>query len=481
MVAPRWELLQSSKMSLMVLQGCLLDGESSSDEEESRSVWCQPDSMCGISRCPISSELCAEAEKLDNEGETPSSWPRIRLSRVEGAGRAASLRLQSQLQLRFVRRLRVEYFSLLKKFKPHAVATLASNGLLDQKESVMALVDQNEKELTDLFNAKQVPQFDSRGRRNAAHLGPVEKFAAAGMRARDRFERSRLHLEIIAWKNANTPSAKLACERHFLALCLLGVDIDCADERGLAPLLLACNFGALKMLTTLLKFGASTYVRDPSGLLPMHYIASLDTGACAMTDEGRRACFAVLLQHSRDAGTLAERSSYLAAGSSILHCCTILNHVEMLETALSFREFREVAVIDMLSSWQTTGAPTPKLDRDLIEQTALHFAVKYGHTQCVLALLNKGASPNVANSQQLTPLHSAVLLNSVDAIVAILKHGALELEDAQGKTAYDYASFKTDGGKFGQKAFANLVERHATRPESFAVTALRARKNSPRP
>ena len=152
------------------------------------------------------------------------------------------------------------------------------------------------------------------------------------------------------------------------------------------------------MLTTLFKFGASTSVRDPSGMLPMHYIASLDAGACAMTDKGRRACFAVLLQHSRDAGTLAERSSYLAAGSSILHCCTILKHVEMLETALSFREFRKVGVIGMLSSWQTTGAvPAPKPDRDIIEQTALHFADKYSHTQCVLALLNKGASPNLAN------------------------------------------------------------------------------------
>ncbi|UOU99820.1 ankyrin repeat domain-containing protein [Chryseobacterium daecheongense] len=74
--------------------------------------------------------------------------------------------------------------------------------------------------------------------------------------------------------------------------------------------------------------------------------------------------------------------------------------------------------------------------------SALTAAVFKSNKQLTQKLLERGANPNLADTNGITPLIYAVQLQDKDLVSILLKNKAnKELADKQGKTAFEYAIF----------------------------------------
>jgi hypothetical protein len=72
--------------------------------------------------------------------------------------------------------------------------------------------------------------------------------------------------------------------------------------------------------------------------------------------------------------------------------------------------------------------------------TALHAAILRNHLEAALILLQRGADPNKADWDNVSPLHSAAIYDNTQAIILLLEHGASrEVQNQDGETPYDWA------------------------------------------
>jgi hypothetical protein len=104
------------------------------------------------------------------------------------------------------------------------------------------------------------------------------------------------------------------------------------------------------------------------------------------------------------------------------------SHVPMASDIIHAMEKPAVRI----AQWLLRAGADPN-QRDITQNTPLHFAAYGGMDVLVTLLLEHGANPNVANREKRTPLHSAVALGHVKAAAALVKYGAdLDAEDAFG-------------------------------------------------
>ena len=74
-------------------------------------------------------------------------------------------------------------------------------------------------------------------------------------------------------------------------------------------------------------------------------------------------------------------------------------------------------------------------DEDIEGQTALHWAVRRGHTACCDILLQNGADPSLRMYHGWTPAHCAAEIGNVDILELLVRHSGEVLgEDNYGDT-----------------------------------------------
>jgi espin len=86
--------------------------------------------------------------------------------------------------------------------------------------------------------------------------------------------------------------------------------------------------------------------------------------------------------------------------------------------------------------------------------TALHYAARGGHSECVRLLVAAGADPNVQDERRITPLHFAVVGGHALCVKLLLDHHADPFrEDLDQQTALSLAE------KSGNIGCARLLQR----------------------
>uniref|UniRef100_A0A673UAB2 Ankyrin repeat domain 10 n=1 Tax=Suricata suricatta TaxID=37032 RepID=A0A673UAB2_SURSU len=95
-------------------------------------------------------------------------------------------------------------------------------------------------------------------------------------------------------------------------------------------------------------------------------------------------------------------------------------------------------------------------------QTPAHIAAFGGHPQCLLWLIQAGASINKPDCEGETPIHKAARSGSLDCISALVANGAhVDLRNASGLTAADIA--QTQGFQECTQFLLNLQNCHLNR------------------
>ncbi|CAM9796013.1 unnamed protein product [Laminaria digitata] len=175
-----------------------------------------------------------------------------------------------------------------------------------------------------------------------------------------------------------------------------GADIDARSIQGMTALHFAAkqpNMRCNNVETMLLQRGAAKDALDAHGRSPLHYAA----------------CH----------GNLAATRALLAAGADATFRVVDNGALSPLDVAASFGQ------IEVIKELVQHGVDPDAAPNDDCGYTALHQAAFKNHPRAVDALLEAGASvarQNFGNGK--TPLHLAVERLSLDALHALLQHGA---------------------------------------------------------
>ncbi|CAB3407274.1 unnamed protein product [Caenorhabditis bovis] len=185
------------------------------------------------------------------------------------------------------------------------------------------------------------------------------------------------------------------------------------SKNGWSPLLEACARGHTGVANTLLKHHARIDVFDEMGRTALHLAAF----------NGHLAIVHLLLQHK------AFVNSKSKTGEAPLHLAAQNGHVKVVNVLV-----------------QDHGASLEAITLD--NQTALHFAAKFGQLGVSQTLLALGANPNARDDKGQTPLHLAAENDFPDVVKLFLKmkhnnnRGVLTAIDHNGFTCAHIAAMK---------------------------------------
>lgn len=84
------------------------------------------------------------------------------------------------------------------------------------------------------------------------------------------------------------------------------------------------------------------------------------------------------------------------------------------------------------------GAEVNLVDKH--NQSALHFAARFGRPHCSIALIDAGADVNIATESGVRPIHLAILGSNPQVVSALIRAGAdIESPSTCGKIPWNYA------------------------------------------
>mmetsp|Transcript_17946 Transcript_17946/g.56261 ORF Transcript_17946/g.56261 Transcript_17946/m.56261 type:complete len:495 (+) Transcript_17946:122-1606(+) len=247
---------------------------------------------------------------------------------------------------------------------------------------------------------------------------------------------SYVHRAVRRWSAAKAASGRQAAIDELRALCLAGADLQQANFNRETALALAIRLDAFEPLRALLEFNAYEIADATQRSAEPLMMA---------TEYNAPRSFDVVCGFVFEADMLS-RVSFRRndGGYTILHVAAVNDSVDLLERALRYNEFRRRKLLDARAvkmSRTEAVASTPArvtTNHDLL-QCALAKASRYGHVRPLEILLRAGATPDVRDAADRTPLHVACEYGFVECVRLLLEFGANPaLTDARGRTARDH-------------------------------------------
>ena len=226
-----------------------------------------------------------------------------------------------------------------------------------------------------------------------------------------------------------------------------GADVQAKDKGGLVPLHNACSYGHHEVTELLVRAGANVNATDLWQFTPLHEAAS----------KGRREVCSLLLAHGADPTLLnCHAKSALDVAPS-----------RELQDLLSY-EFKGHSLLEAARQADPTrlkkflSADVVGFKHPYTGDTALHCAASaqgLKRKQVFDLLLRKGAPANEKNKELLAPLHIAADHEHMDALEALLRHGAkVNILDGLGQTALHRC------GRDGRVSVCRLLLSYAADP-----------------
>lgn len=204
-----------------------------------------------------------------------------------------------------------------------------------------------------------------------------------------------------------------------------GKPLDTRDESGRTPLMEAILAADIKATILLLDSGlADVNCKDKQLQTPLHHAA---------TDLLSLDIFAFLLGRKTIACDEADRS-----GSTPLLRCLESNKSH--SWSCSQRSVMDANLLQA-TQWLLNGGANPN-QRDEIEDSALAYAARNGHSAIVKLLINRpDVEINCRNKSGQTPIFQAVKASQRETFTLLLEneHTSLDLEDYSGRSVLSYA------------------------------------------
>ena len=179
-------------------------------------------------------------------------------------------------------------------------------------------------------------------------------------------------------------------------------DMDCgvAELYGMAPLHLACHFGHLEAVNTLLEYGADVNLRVEKTIpkdTPMHIAAGNGYGEIVKD----------LLLKGADPNSIA--SNHL---KTPLHVAASEGHVDVVNSLLLGGAVTDVSRPATLSRFASWSNP-------------LHIACRKGYLEIVEVLVQHGADidARTEDPRGVSRLHEAMSNNQIDAVKYLIDYG----------------------------------------------------------
>ncbi|KAJ9574849.1 hypothetical protein L9F63_007974 [Diploptera punctata] len=184
-------------------------------------------------------------------------------------------------------------------------------------------------------------------------------------------------------------------------LCDTKPTVHSCDDRGFTALHVACMYGRPLVVELLLNSGSNVNASDYSGSTPLHYAAA----------KGHQNALLLLL-HSEAIVDACDND-----GNTALHMSSNNGHEDCVKALLYFAEYSGVK---MDPNFKNSNG-----------NTALHQAARWGYENIIQILLEYGASPNIENKRQLTPIDYAHSLHVSKLLINVSQ--SVETNESQNE------------------------------------------------
>lgn len=252
----------------------------------------------------------------------------------------------------------------------------------------------------------------------------------ANIRAINKAGKSLLH---IASEKGNTTFLRALFELGEKAL------LEIRDKNGRTALHLASFNGQTSAMEILLKEGADVQAKDKWGNSPAHetvvkgqipalgLLFAYGADINAVNNKDDTLLHSAILKKNKDMiNFLMEKSANPNIqdkwGNTSLHSAVYSEDIDILNAVLS----SEIVELDMLNNMRLT---------------ALHIAVDLKNKDIALALIKKGADPNIEDEWSNTSLHTVVYSEDIDMFNIILSSDIIKLDvtNKDGSTPLHFA------------------------------------------
>ena len=198
----------------------------------------------------------------------------------------------------------------------------------------------------------------------------------------------------------------------------------CGRFSGFTPLHFAVLAGEEKIIDLLLDYGADPAARSVEGDTPLHmsmkYLKTLvDLGS--RTNE-------LYLPYFDESLFLIRENPFGSSGFSHFHIACQFNQLEVVNDFLN-RGIDPDIRSRRPHSYESGGEPW-------INETGLHAAMRIGHREVVILLLERGADANARDMIQRTPLHKVLEDKDKSMVRLLVESGGADVNarDCDGKT-----------------------------------------------